>query len=239
MRTQLPTQSTPSTSRGTRTMPCLPPRYQLRRFSYLDEYEQTWGRPWGARGSENCARSASSLRRTTKAGALHARSEFFLLRYRSAIDVAGLDSDHKQGCNARRARRGIHWMEFEDVWGAHGPMRKLFVCEEVKFVSRWRHHPRFGHALLSSGGSSGSFRSCHEDRLPDSFHGPCDGVMEVGPMLVGLTGRRMVAGLSCAPTARTRAGQARSRGIRSEGAPRPRVPLILDSFAGAASSIST
>jgi len=213
----------------------LPPDvYQLRRFSYLDEYEQTWGRPWGAQGIGKL-REVGLVAPTDHEGReLFMRDpNFFLLRYRSAIDVAALIQNHKQwAATLEEQGVAIHWMEFEDVWGAHGPMRKLFVCEEVKFVRGGAIIPRFGHASYKRGLEREFQKFVTRIGCPilHMVHG--DGVMEVGPMLVGLTDDVWVAGLSCAAN---REGLEQVRPVLEASGVKElhvlELPLILDSFA--------
>lgn len=176
-----------------------PDVYKLREYSYLDEYERIWGRPWGAQGI-GTLRDVGLVAPTDHEGrSIWARDpSFFLLRYRSEIDIELLIRNHKEWA-ALLEENGvnIHWMEFEDAWGAWGPMRKLFVCEEVKFVNGGAIIPRFGHASYKRGLEREFQKFVTRIGCPilHTVHG--DGIMEVGPMLVGLTDDVWVAGLSC------------------------------------------
>lgn len=177
-----------------------PDVYQLRRFSYLDEYETIWGRPWGAQGIGRLREVGLVAPSEHEARDLFARDpNFFLLRYKSKIDIAALVQNHKEWA-ATLEDQGvvIHWMEFEDVWGAHGPMRKLFVCEEVKFVNGGAIIPRFGHASYKRGLEREFQKFVTRIGCPilHTVHGT--GVMEIAPMTVGLTDDVWVAALSCA-----------------------------------------
>jgi N-dimethylarginine dimethylaminohydrolase len=177
-----------------------PDVYQLRQFTYLDEYETIWGRQWGAQGIGKLREVGLVAPSNYEAHPLWLSDpDFFLLRYRSQIDVELLIQTHKQWA-ALLEEQGlhIHWMEYEDNWGAYGPMRKLFVCEEVKFVRGGAIIPRFGHASYKRGMEREFQKFVTSIGCPilHTVHG--DGVMEVGPMLVGLTDDVWVAGLSCA-----------------------------------------
>jgi len=176
-----------------------PDVYRLREYGYLDEYERIWGRPWGAQGIGTLREVGLVAPSSYEGHELWASDpNFFLLRYRSQIDIELLIRNHKEWA-AFLEEQGVkvHWMEFEDVWGAWGPMRKLFVCEEVKFVNGGAIIPRFGHASYKRGLEREFQKFVSKIGCPilHTVHG--DGVMEVGPMLVGLTDDVWVAGLSC------------------------------------------
>src|SRR5213593_3838043 len=91
-----------------------PDVYKLRRFSYLDEYEKTWGRPWGAPGIGRL-REVGLVRPTEHEGNKLWMQDpnFFLLRYRQQIDVPTLIQNHQayadllETCGVR-----VQWMEF-------------------------------------------------------------------------------------------------------------------------------
>lgn len=214
--------------------PGLPPDvYQLRKFSYLDEYEAVWGRRWGAQGIGRLREVGLVAPTEHEVRKLFMSDpSFFLLRYRSEIDIAALVQNHKQWA-ATLEEHGveIHWMEFEDVWGAHGPMRKLFVCEEVKFVNGGAIIPRFGHASYKRGLEREFQKFVASIGCPilHTVHG--DGVMEVAPMLVGLTDDVWVAALSCAAN---KEGLAQVRPVLEASGVKElhvtELPVILDSF---------
>ena len=177
-----------------------PDVYRLREFSYLDEYETIWGRRWGAQGIGTLREVGLVAPTAHEGNPLWAKDpNFFLLRYRSQPDIELLIQNHKEWA-ALLEEQGvkIHWMEFEDVWGAYGPMRKLCVCEEVKFLPGGALIPRFGHASYKRGLEREFQKFVTRIGCPilHTVHG--DGVMEVGPMLVGLSDDVWVAGVSCA-----------------------------------------
>lgn len=210
-----------------------PDVYQLRRFTYLDEYESVWGRSWGAQGIGKLREVGLVAPSSYEAHPLWLSDpDFFLLRYRAQIDVEHLIQTHKHWA-ALLEEQGlkIHWMEYEDNWGAYGPMRKLFVCEEVKFVRGGAIIPRFGHASYKRGMEREFQKFVAGIGCPilHTVHG--DGVMEVGPMLVGLTDDVWVAGLSCAAN---REGLEQITPILHESGVREilvmQLPSILDTF---------
>jgi N-dimethylarginine dimethylaminohydrolase len=177
-----------------------PDVYKLLDYSYLDEYEAIWGRRWGAQGIGKLREVGLVAPSEHEVNQLWLQDpNFFLLRYRSQVDIELLIQNHKEWA-AFLEDNGveIRWMEFEDVWGAHGPMRKLFVCEEVKFVQGGAIIPRFGHASYKRGLEREFQKFVTKIGCPTLYTVHGEGVMEVGPMLVGLTDDVWVAGLSCA-----------------------------------------
>ncbi len=176
-----------------------PDVYQLNRYSYLDEYEAIWGRRWGAQGIGTLREVGLVAPSEHEVNELFLRDpKFFLLRYRQQLDIQLLIDNHKEWA-ALLEEQGvkIHWMEFEDAWGAWGPMRKLFVCEETKFVNGGAIIPRFGHASYKRGLEREFQKFVTKIGCPTlhTVHGK--GIMEVGPMLVGLSDDVWVAGTSC------------------------------------------
>ena len=210
-----------------------PDVYKLRDYSYLDEYQSIWGRPWGAQGIGRLKEVGLVAPTAYEGHPLWSQDpDFFLLRYRSKIDVDLLIENHKEWAEfLERHGVRIHWMEFEDTWGAHGPMRKLFVCEEVKFVRGGAIIPRFGHASYKRGleREFQKFVTAIGCPILHTIHG--DGVMEVGPMLVGLTDDVWVGGTSCG--ANDEGIQQVAPLLRSSGVEDFHVmqlPTILDTF---------
>lgn len=177
-----------------------PDVYKLGGYTYLDEYETICGRPWGAQGIGKLREVGLVAPSDHEVNPLWLQDpNFFLLRYRSQIDIELLIRNHKEWAAFLEGEGvDVHWMEFEDVWGAHGPMRKLFVCEEAKFVRGGAIIPRFGHASYKRGLEREFQKFVTRIGCPTlhTVHG--NGIMEVGPMLVGLTDDVWVAGLSCA-----------------------------------------
>jgi N-dimethylarginine dimethylaminohydrolase len=92
----------------------------------------------------------------------------------------------------------IHWMEYKNPIGAYGPMRKLFVIEEVRFVRGGAIIPRFGHASFKRGLEREFTHFVNDIGCPVllTVHGK--GICEVAPMFVPLTDDVWVGALSCA-----------------------------------------
>ena len=191
-----------STSRRTRTIATAsrPDVYKLAEYSYLDEYEAVWGRSWGSPGIGKL-REVALVAPSTHEGNPHWMKDpsFFLLRYRSQLDIGLMIRNHQAYADLL-TKHGvdIHWMEFEDAWGAWGPMRKLFVCEELRFVRGGAILPRFGHASYKRGLEREFQRFLAEIGCPILYSVHGDGIMEVGPMFVAIAEDVFIAGLSCA-----------------------------------------
>lgn len=177
-----------------------PDVYKLSEFSYLDEYEAIWGRPWGAPGIGRLREVALVRPTEHEVNPLWSQDpNFFLLRYRSQIDVDAMIESHQEYANLlTECGVEIQWMEFEDPWGAHGPMRKLFVCEEVRILRGGAVLPRFGHASYKRGLEREFQKFLTKIGCPIllTVHGT--GVCEVAPMFVAMAEDVFIAGLSCA-----------------------------------------
>jgi N-dimethylarginine dimethylaminohydrolase len=176
-----------------------PDVYKLRQYTYLDEYERIWGRPWGAPGIGTLQEVGLVRPSDYEGHPLWMRDpKFFLLRYRDQIDIEQLIQNHKQYADLLEQHGvKIHWMDFEDNWGAWGPMRKLFVCEEIRVVRGGAILPRFGHGSYKRGLEREFQKFLTKIGCPilHTVHG--DGICEVGPMFVALAEDVFVAGLSC------------------------------------------
>jgi N-dimethylarginine dimethylaminohydrolase len=92
----------------------------------------------------------------------------------------------------------ILWMEFENLMGAHGPMRKLFMAEEVKVIRGGAILPRFGHASYKRGLEREFQKFLTRIGCPIllTVHGT--GICEVAPMFVQMADDAWIGGLSCA-----------------------------------------
>jgi N-dimethylarginine dimethylaminohydrolase len=210
-----------------------PDVYQLNRYSYLDEYERIWGRRWGAQGIGTLREVGLVAPSEHEVNELFLRDpKFFLLRFREQLDIELLIRNHREWA-ALLEEQGVkvHWMEFEDAWGAWGPMRKLFVCEETKFVNGGAIIPRFGHASYKRGLEREFQKFVTRIGCPTlhTVHG--NAIMEVGPMLVGLSDDVWVAGTSCGANAE---GIEQIRPILEESGVKQlhvmQLPTILDTF---------
>ncbi len=167
----------------------LPPDvYKLLEFSYLDEYEAVWGRPWGSPGIGRLREVALVAPSDHEGNPLWMTDpNFFLLRYKSELDIELMIRNH-QAYAELLTEHGvdIHWMEFKNAWGAWGPMRKLFVCEEIRFVRGGAILPRFGHASYKRGLEREFQRFLTEIGCPILYSVHGEGIMEVGPMFVAV-----------------------------------------------------
>ena len=168
--------------------------------SYLDEFQSVWGRQWGAMG-------IGKLREVGLCKPLQWETEsfftqdpnFFLLRHAGKLNFDDMARSHEQYANIL-TKNGvhIHWMEYENPIGAYGPMRKLFVIEEVRFVRGGAIIPRFGHASFKRGLEREFTKFVNKLGCPVllTVHGK--GICEVAPMFVPLTDDVWVGAVSCA-----------------------------------------
>ena len=179
-----------------------PPRLlKLHQHGYLDEYQKIWGRRWGAMGIGHLR--TAGLIRPNPAWEAHPFWQqdptFFLLRYRQKPDPDLMLRSHEEYARLL-ASLGVEvlWMEFDDPVGAYGPMRKLFMAEEVKIVRGGAILPRFGHASYKRGLEREFQKFLTKIGCPIllSVHG--DGICEVAPMFVQMADDAWIGGLSCA-----------------------------------------
>jgi N-dimethylarginine dimethylaminohydrolase len=177
-----------------------PDVYKLRQASYLDEYEAIWGRKWGAPGIGKL-REVGLVRPDAYENhpLFTSHPEYFLLRFQSKIDIDRMIENHAEYAALLESHGvEIQWMDFKNTWGAYGPMRKLFVCEEVRIVRGGAIIPRFGHAAYKRGLEREFTRFLVDIGCPilHTVHG--EGVMEVAPMMVAMAEDVWIAGRSCA-----------------------------------------
>jgi N-dimethylarginine dimethylaminohydrolase len=177
-----------------------PDVYKLRELAYLDEYESIWGKQWGCPGIGKLRRVALVKPTEHEINELFvSHPTFFLLRYQSHVDVGQMVESHQ--AYARLLEENgveIEWMEFENAWGAHGPMRKLFVCEEVRVVRGGAIIPRFGHASYKRGLEREFQRFLASIGCPILLSVSGTGICEVAPMFVAMAEDAWIGGLSCA-----------------------------------------
>jgi N-dimethylarginine dimethylaminohydrolase len=125
--------------------------------------------------------------------------EFFLLRYERRIDPDLMLRSHEEYVRVlTSAGVDIEWVPFDNRMGAYGPMRKLFMAEEVKVVRGGAILPRFGHGSFKRGLEREFQKFLTNVGCPIllTVHGT--GVYEVAPMLVQMADDAWIAGLSCA-----------------------------------------
>lgn len=185
--------------------PGKPPRLlNLHRASYLDEYEKVWGRRWGAMGIGRLR--TVGLIKPDSGWETHpfwqSDADFFLLRYQRKLDPDAMLRGHEEYAKLLTSL-GIEilWMEFQDVMGAYGPMRKLFMAEEVKIIRGGAILPRFGHASYKRGLEREFQKFLTGIGCPIllTVHGT--GICEVAPMFVQMADDAWIGGLSCAANA--------------------------------------
>lgn len=181
--------------------PNMPPDLlQIADVSYLDEFQSVWGRQWGAMGIGKLREVGLCKPSPWEARDFFTQDpNFFLLRFRGDLDFESMARSHDQYAEILTKNGvNIHWMEYENPIGAYGPMRKLFVIEEVRFVRGGAIIPRFGHASFKRGLEREFTRFVNSIDCPvlHTVHGT--GICEVAPMFVPLSDDVWVGGLSCA-----------------------------------------
>ena len=180
----------------------LPPDLtKIMNASYLQEFESVWGRQWGAMGIGRLREVGLCKPTEWETNKFFTQDpNFFLLRH------AGANLDYREMVKSQDAyaeiltKNGvkINWMEYQNPIGAYGPMRKLFVIEEVRFVRGGAIIPRFGHASFKRGLEREFTHFVNSMGCPVllTVHG--QGICEVAPMFVPLTDDVWVGAVSCA-----------------------------------------
>lgn len=205
----------------------LPPDvYQLHRFGHLDEYEAEWGRRWGANGIGRLRDVA--LSRPTEYEVLDLwlnHPKFFLLRYTNKIDVDALIRNHEDYEKLLRTLGiDVHWIEYDHPMGAYGPMRKLFMCAEVKVVAGGAIISRWGQASFKRGLARPftKFLVGMDCPILHTVHGRA--VCELGPMGLPIAEDTWIMGTSNCATAE---GWAQVRPTLEEAGIKHLVPMPL------------
>ncbi|MBI4318567.1 MAG: hypothetical protein HY675_08760 [Chloroflexi bacterium] len=178
-----------------------PDLFELQKYGYLDEYERIWGKPWGSVGIGKLREVALIKPDGEHEGnPLWQRDpNFFMLRYRQNLDIDLLLRSHEEYARLLESLDiKIYWMEFEDTMGAWGPMRKLFMAEEVKVLKGGAIIPRFSHASFKRGLEREFQKFLTKIGCPIllTVHGT--GICEVAPMTLPIAEGVFMAGLSCA-----------------------------------------
>jgi N-dimethylarginine dimethylaminohydrolase len=177
-----------------------PDVYKLRAANYLDEFPSIWGREWGAMGIGRLREVALCRPLRWETSDFFTQDpNFFLLRFTGQLNFGEMARAHENYAEIL-AKNGVKitWMEFKNPIGAYGPMRKLFVICEVRFVRGGAIIPRFGHASYKRGLEREFTRFVGELGCPIllTIHGA--GICEVAPMFMPLTDDVWIGGLSCA-----------------------------------------
>ncbi len=134
--------------------PGKPPRTEvLEQFSYQDELPRIWGKRWGSQGIGRLREVALVAPTAHETDPLWAKDpNFFLLRHSAKIDLDLLCRHHEAYAQTLRdCGIEVHLFEFEDVMGAYGPMRKLFIAGDIRVVRGGAIQSRFGHGSYKRG----------------------------------------------------------------------------------------
>ena len=134
--------------------PGKPPRAEvLEQFSYLDELPRIWGKPWGSQGIGRLQEVALVRPTEHEQNPLWAKApEFFLLRHTQKIDLDLLCRHHEAYAETlRECGVKVQYFEYEDLMGAYGPMRKLFIAGDIRVVRGGALQSRFGHGSYKRG----------------------------------------------------------------------------------------
>lgn len=179
--------------------PGKPPQWlELEKFSYQDEYEAIWGRPWGSNGIGKL-KDVALIKPTDWEGHPLWVSDrnYFILHYSPTIDVDLLLRNHEEYATLLKdCGVNVHYCEFENPWGAHGPLRKLFIAEEVLIVRGGAIIPRFGHGSFKRGLERELYRFISGLGIPTLLTVQGRGICEVAPMFVPIAEDVFVTGLS-------------------------------------------
>ena len=129
-----------------------PDLLKLHEVGYLDEYAQTWGQPWGAMGIGKLRQVGLCKPTDWENQSFFTQDpDFFLLRYKRALDMDEMRRSHDTYAELL-TQQGVEikWMEYQDPIGTYGPMRKLFVIEEVRVVRGGAIIPRFRARIVQT-----------------------------------------------------------------------------------------
>jgi len=181
--------------------PGKPPQLEaLHRASYLDELEAIWGQTWGCQGIGKLREVA--LVKCDPAYEGHeywSRSpDFFLLRHNPKPDLELFVEHQAAYAEALQAADvKVRWLEVDDVMGAYGPMRKLFIGGSLRIFR--------GGAILPRAGEGGAYRGIEREFQKFLTQIGCPiigavtgtGIYEAGTVVPVGEGV-LLAGLSCA-----------------------------------------
>jgi len=169
------------------------------KYSYLDEYERTWGKRWGSIGIGKLREVALIKPDPKWEGNPLWRKDpaFFCLRHTKDLDGELMLRNHEEYAKLIQSLGiKIYWMEFEDKIGTWGPMRKLFMGEEPKIVLGGAIIPRFVHASFKRGLDREFTRFLVSIDCPilHTVHG--NGIFEVAPMTMPVAEGVWIVGMS-------------------------------------------
>lgn len=114
-----------------------PDATRIRDIDYRDEVESIWGREWGAQGIGRLTEVALVEPTEHEGHPLFTdHNEYFMMTYGDP-DVEGLKRQHRAYADILESEGvTVRYMEYDDVWGAYGPHRKLFVAATLGTVLR-------------------------------------------------------------------------------------------------------
>ncbi|MFQ5916152.1 MAG: hypothetical protein ACE5JS_23515, partial [Nitrospinota bacterium] len=165
--------------------PGKPPRTEvLEEFGYLDELAKIWGKRWGSQGIGRLREVALVRPTEHEKNPLWAKDpKFFLLRHTENIDMGVVCKDHDAYAQSLRdCGVAVHHFEFEDVMGAYGPMRKLFIAGDIRVVRGGAVQSRFGHGSFKRGVERETQRFLARIGCPILYTVCGDGIFETGEL---------------------------------------------------------
>lgn len=180
--------------------PGLPPDWRaLASKSFLDECAYIWGKRWGSMGIGKLREVALIKPTDLEGNPLWGKApEFFLLRYKTKIDVDHLIRNHEEYAQLLESLDiKVHWMPITDRMGAYGPMRKLFMAQEALITPGGAILPRFGHGSFKRGLERELQRFLLSIDCPILFSVHGTGICEPGPMFVPVAEGVFVTANSC------------------------------------------
>ncbi len=139
--------------------PGKPPRFEkLREIDYSDEMERVWGRRWGEQGIGRLREVALVKPTEHEVNHLFLKDpSFFMLRQPLLTGIMpnlewmiqGVE-DYAKALEENGVR--VRWLEYDEIMGAYGPLRKLFVAANLGIVTNLGAIiPRFGHGSFLRG----------------------------------------------------------------------------------------
>ncbi len=160
------------------------PLEKLHQTSFLDEVELIWGRKWGSQGIGRLKDVVLSQALPHESDPLFAKApEYFFLRKgvpdwkRIAENISALAEKFEElGVN-------VHWLEYKDIMGAYGPMRKLFIAAEIRVIRGGALLLRGGHGAYKRGLEREWQRFCTEKNIPILLTVAGRGIFETGTLM--------------------------------------------------------
>ncbi len=152
--------------------------------SFLDEVELIWGRKWGSQGIGRLRDVVLVQATEHESNPLWARApEYFYLRkglpdWKRIAENLSVYAETLQSLGVT-----VHWMEYRDVMGAYGPLRKLFIAAALRVVRGGALLMRGGHGAYKRGKEREWQRFCAEKGIPILLTVTGRGIAEVGTLM--------------------------------------------------------